>query len=131
MCPQIDTSYPRKIGNWWLGCPDRKVGQLGDGTLLAGSGQSAGQMDGRGPSVTNSGSHSVAGDSQDQFFNVDVSTTTTTTTTDATAAGWGSGSGSDTLGNGSVRVGGARGGLTSLLLLLLLISAVLQHLPRR
>jgi hypothetical protein len=29
---QIDKGYPRKIGDWWLGCPEEKVGQLSDAT---------------------------------------------------------------------------------------------------
>ncbi|XP_070212983.1 matrix metalloproteinase-16-like [Littorina saxatilis] len=62
----IDTSYPRKIGNWWLGCPEeKKLGQISDG-------QSGSQMDGKGSDVT--GTHSVADDKNDQYLSVDNTT---------------------------------------------------------
>ena len=106
---QIDKSYPRKIGNWWLGCPQEKLGQLGDGTLTGGRAQQSGsQMDGRDRVTNMAGARSVASDNVDQFINVDASTTAHP--------------GSDTLGNGSVRVGAC--GLTSVVL----ISTLLQHL---
>ncbi|KAL8561335.1 hypothetical protein ACOMHN_040413 [Nucella lapillus] len=64
----IDKSYPRKIGNWWLGCPEEEDTLSGSLAVGTGSAQSGSQMDGRGNGVkTGQVIHSVSGDNNDQY----------------------------------------------------------------
>lgn len=59
---QIDDTYPRKIGNWWLGCPDAKtVGQLVQGTQTGNN-------------------QKISSDVDEQFLTVDGTETVSTTT---------------------------------------------------
>ncbi|XP_025079654.1 matrix metalloproteinase-14-like [Pomacea canaliculata] len=58
----IDDTYPRKIGNWWLGCPDAKtVGQLVQGTQTGNN-------------------QKISNDVDEQFLTVDGTETVSTTT---------------------------------------------------
>lgn len=66
----IDKSYPRKIGNWWLGCPEEDKERLSNNAVGSGSGsaQSGNQMDGRGSDVkTGQVIHSISDDNNDQY----------------------------------------------------------------
>lgn len=71
---QIDTSYPRTIANWWLGCPDKEEINFLAGNATEEPGQTVSQSESEAQKAVISGQTHNEGDSKtEQFLPVDNS----------------------------------------------------------